>query len=362
MRFVIFFCLISLTSSELRAGGGFPNATVAVYEFRGEVKEKPDIGKEIAAIFAYDIWGWFRNRDKNKHRSEFGNARIDRKWNSRLPPDDGLLAKIKSDVKDSADVVVWGDIHEITQGKVLGGASLLFIDNPNSHLHFVWSIPLIRNGTVEFIKVDFPKKYYSFAALRINEDFINQYEKAGGSDIVRTGECSGKIIPNFGPAYRDYSDGNCERVQNYYCVIGNRKLCIKGWKYQPIIVDSPIGTFAGGVLRLLRSDWQGAIEALDKMLEDINRDEEQKSFLPKDVQIDTTLHILRAKSELGLDATPEVMNVLKMAPSSPTVIKYIAMHYIGRCFSNVVRLRRAGCSKNDKERFRNLIRSRVRCL
>ena len=271
-------------------------------------------------------------------------------FNTRLPPDENLVEAIRSDAKiieKRVDVLIWGDIHEIVDDEVLGSANLQFIRRLGSNLHFTWSVPTSRNGKLIRVEAEFPQLYYHFSVIKFSQKFVKSYKDTGV--VVTMGKGSGKVIENFGPAYREYREGDYERVYN--------DRGVKGWRYTPVITENPpgIGEFTGGVIRLLRSDWQGAIATLQGMLSEQNLDGDRKLVLPAEVQIDATLHIIRAKSELGLDASPEIGRALKLAPLSTSVIKYTAMHYIARCFSARASLRRSGCSEDDRERLRKLI-------
>src|SRR5262249_45638310 len=81
--------------------------------------------------------------------------------------------------------------------------------------------------------------------------------------------------------------------------------------------------FLAGIIRIYRADWQGAIDMFNLVL----RNERP----PTALKIDSTLFIIRAKSELGLDASEQIKTLDGFGPLSQRAVRYVTMYYPAQC-------------------------------
>ena len=211
----------------------------------------------------------------------------------------------------------------------------------------VWAVRFEDEiGNQGIVQVDLPQRAYSFHALVLPAAFVTKY-KALTSLPVTSGKGSGTLLTNFGSEW--YRLANEED----YVKIKDQRGSI-GWVHLPEIGShrSEIVDFVGGLLRMFRGDWEGAIELFSSVT--------ANTRTPTNLQIDSYLLLIRAKTELGIDPMSDIEAVEKLGPGSRTVAQYIAMHYISRCYAKRMSRRisttpRVTCRSTDREALSQLV-------
>src|SRR5262249_30886666 len=146
-------------------------------------------------------------------------------------------------------------------------------------------------------------------------EFVRKYSRPDALEI-RSAKGGGRVVGHLGMIYRRIAN------QGDYALVASGGH--RGWVYLPQIgAHRPeIIDFAAGIMRVYRTDWQGAIDVFKKVL--------GGGSAPTSIRIDSLLYVIRAKSELAQEADDETRAALALAPASRRAAQYAAMHRIAR--------------------------------
>lgn len=152
----------------------------------------------------------------------------------------------------NAQVVLWGDVFPI--GKTaLVTAYLTLADYFDFHKtkNELWSLTISHADKHSKITADVPQRHYEFELLSLPIDFVERYSTPSAIPIMKSQD-GGKRLGYLGTVYR-----HCGSNGEYACVASEGN---KGWVYLPQLGEQKpeIVDFIGGIVRVYRSDWQGA--------------------------------------------------------------------------------------------------------
>jgi hypothetical protein len=110
-----------------------------------------------------------------------------------------------------------------------------------------------------------------------------------------------------------------------------------GWAYLPDLSgEHEVVNFVGGVIRLLRQDYSGAIG----LLQDVH-----KSSSNETLKIDSLLLQALAKIKMGMDAGPQIDAALELNPYLQTTIKYKIVSLVAKIKGGSAPARRVAVSE-----------------
>jgi hypothetical protein len=290
-----------------------------------------DLGRSVGTILALQFWQTLVKEPPRGKKRDLGDGSV--YWVGRQVPirSHDHAARLAEAIDVTAQFAFWGHVHTLDDGAF----ATPYLTLPDYHdfrstRNETWTLALPPRPTPATISVDVPQRVYAFRPVLMPAAFVRRYSVPDALEM-RTGKGSGTVLGRLGVRFdRIESDGEYAKVHS------NGKI---GWVYLPQIgVHKPeIVDFLGGIMRIYRTDWEGAITLFGNVLRNRNA--------PTTLRIDTYLYIIRAKSEIGESADAEIAEVLKLAPASKEAVQYVAMHYLARC---VVRDAPA-CKPADRE-------------
>lgn len=279
----------------------------------------PELGRSVATILALQFWQTLRKEPpRNPNKLYFGDGSV--YWLGRRVALDShqTAARMAQALDVTAQHVFWGQVHEF-ENTALITSYLTLPDYPDfrARRNEVWTIAPRPNDPAFTLSVDIPQRAYAFEPIVLPTEFVKKYSTPGALEMTAQ-KGGGARLGTLGVRFdRIESDGP------YAKVYSNRKT---GWvhlpqigRHQPEIID-----FIAGIMRIYRTDWQGAMELLGKVV--------RNERAPTAIRIDSYLYMIRAKSELGLPADAEAEAVLALASASRRAVQYVAMHYVARCY------------------------------
>jgi hypothetical protein len=291
-----------------------------------------ELGRSVGTILTLQFWQTLQKIPPGGSKRDLGDGSV--YWVGRqLPiPDHETAARLAQAIDVTAQQVVWGHVHSFGQN-ALATSYLTLPDYADFRpvRNEVWALRLQQPGQSVTLTVDVPQRFYAFEPVVLASEFVSKYS-APDALVMRSGKKdSGAILGPIGARFdRIQSDGD------YAQVLSNRKI---GWVYLPQIGSQKpeIVDFLGGIMRIYRTDWEGAIELFGNVL--------KSKSAPTALRIDSYLYIIRAKSEIRQPADTEVNEVLALAPASRQAAQYVGMYYLARCPSLTGR----GCRPVDRQ-------------
>lgn len=170
----------------------------------------------------------------------------------------------------------------------------------------------------------FPERSFEFKSVPLEGSDLDQYSAPGVLDVHR-GNSHGPIIGRTGGSFRALE----QDISSAHVVTRSG---LDGYLALPPF-QSRIGAivyFTGGVVRMLRTDWSGAIDLFAKSRGDL--------LLPTSLAIDADLMSAYCTEKLGTDGEALVNRALTVSRSSPRSNKYMVMVI----FSEIARRIRSG--------------------
>jgi hypothetical protein len=307
--------------------------TVAV-EIRGVFTpfSGPDaLGRSVGTILALQFWQTLVKEPPRGKKRDLGDGSV--YWIGRQVPigSHAAAARLAEAIDVTAQFTFWGHVHALDQG-ALATPYLTLPDYQDFRAgkSEVWTLTLPPGTVPSTIAVDIPQRFYAFQPVVLPEDFVRRYSAPDALEM-RSEKRDGRVLGRLGVRFdRIQSDGD------YAQVYSEGKT---GWvhlpqlgAHKPEIVD-----FIGGIMRVYRTDWEGAIALFGNVV--------ANKQAPAALRIDSYLYIIRARTEIGQPADAEISDVLKLAPASKEAVQYVAMHYLARCVA------RAGsrCDPADRQ-------------
>jgi len=294
----------------------------------------PELGRSVATILALQFWQTLRKQPPGQATpADFGDGSV--YWIGRpVPIETHQAASTFAQAIDvTAQHVLWGQVRAFDSGALVTTYfTLPDYRDFRTVRNEAWTLALRQGDRVATLVVDVPQRVYAFEPIVLPADFVAKYNSPGAIQMMSQkvgGQPLGPLGINF---VRIESDGE------YAKVYSNKKT---GWVYLPQIGrhKPELIDFAAGIMRVYRTDWQGAIDLFANVL--------KNESAPTNIRIDGLLYVIRAKSELGQTADDEVKRALALAPASRRVTQYAAMYYLARCYRAPVKA--ATCRPGDRE-------------
>lgn len=294
-----------------------------------------ELGRSVATILALQFWQTLRKQPPGQAKpADFGDGSV--YWIGRqVPVETHQKASTLAQAIDvTAQQVLWGQVHSFDNNGALATSYFTLPDYRDFRpiRNEAWTLTLRRGDRSATLSADVPQRVYAFEPIVLPADFVTKYSSPGAIQMMSQkggGQPLGPLGVNF---VRIESDGD------YAKVYSNKKT---GWVYLPQIGrhKPELIDFAAGIMRIYRTDWQGAIDLFGNVL--------KNETTPTNIRIDSTLYVIRAKSELGQSADDQVKQALALGPASRRVVQYVAMYYLARCYGTSPK--RAACQQSDMD-------------
>jgi hypothetical protein len=293
-----------------------------------------ELGRSVATILALQFWQTLRKQPPGQTTpADFGDGSV--YWIGRQVPVESHqnASTLAQAIDVTAQQVLWGQVHSFDNGALV--TSYFTLPDYRDFRPIrkeAWTLALRRGDRAATLTVDVPQRVYAFEPIVLPADFVAKYSTPGAIQMMSEkgrGRPLGPLGINF---VRIESDGE------YAKVYSNKRT---GWvylpqigKHKPALID-----FTAGIMRIYRTDWQGAIDLFASVLKNENA--------TTNIRIDSLLYVIRAKSELGQAADDEAKQALALGPASRRVVQYVAMYYLARCYPAPPK--RPNCRQGDTD-------------
>jgi len=160
-----------------------------------------------------------------------------------------------------------------------------------------------------------PRLRYEFAPIVLDSAVVESLVSPAGLPIV-SDKRSSRVLGEVGPRFSALQqDGAWTKIESGP---------VQGWIHLPQRSRhrSEIVDFAGGMIRLLRTDWAGAAQLLERVV--------ATPGAPHAVKVDAHLMLALAMSHLGGDRMGEIVKAYELNPYEVVTTKYECMEYVAR--------------------------------
>jgi hypothetical protein len=309
----------------------FGNAHADVDEIRLYIPafEGPDsLGKNVATILNLQIWRTLRREpDRDPQGEDFGRGMII--WGvSPLKVASHVTAEqAATEDNIAAQFVLWGETFAYGDG-VIGQAHLsipifsnyqregMVLDDYRDNYYEIWRLPIkIQQQSVTLI-VDIPNRRYEFSPIVLSKSIVEKYSLPSRLKMHREATVTSEVIGEVGEHYV-----GIEPRGHYQFVYSNGK---RGWVYLPDLAKerNEVVDFIGGVIRVYRADWRGAIEMMNRVIENHQT--------PNALKVDALLYKGRSLVEIGENSEDIFSQAYQLNPYSRRTVQYWVMSRISK--------------------------------
>ena len=301
LLFLIFLCILC----SIPRADAIDEITLYVPAFQG-----PDgLGHNVATILNLQIWQTFRRAPwpDNPEKLDFGKGLII--WdNTPLLSANHRSAEERAMAIDVlAQMVLWGKAYPYGDGVVV--QTYLSIPQYRDYREQTlerWTVEL-NNETVT---VDIPRRRHEMAPILLSRKVIERYTLPSALQLHSERE-GGEPIGYVGDTYVAL-----QLEPNVALVRSNG---IKGWVRLPVLAKTrtEVVDFVGGVIRIFRGDWLGAIQLMRRVLEN----DQTRSTL----KFDTYLYLAMAMEQRSMSARAIIEKARSLNPFSRAGVQYAVM-------------------------------------
>lgn len=300
----------------------FTPVNVFIPTFRSP-KGKEEVGLKTATLFGLQIW-----RTYSRHttaRSSFDNAHILFSSNTRPSTYAEVEALARKQTK-KPHVVLWGSASDYGNGIVVESNLLIRRREVKGGLGpEFWSVTIPTRKRSLTVSVDVPARQYEFAPIVLDPGLVSTLYEAtlrrSGTEIYELKSTGAVVIGDLrrGSVEALGHDGDWSRVR----IAANHRL---GWVYLPGLSKNPseVVDFCGGIVRILRKDWSGAVSLFQEVV--------NTSEAPTAIKVDSYLYMAAAYDRMDDPANSFAMvaKAYELNPYSKATTKYLYMSYLAR--------------------------------
>ncbi|HEV7682809.1 MAG TPA: hypothetical protein VGO68_11845 [Pyrinomonadaceae bacterium] len=322
MRKLIAVLLLFLPTLTLQAQD-FTPVEVLIPKFQSP-KREPEIGPLTASLLGFQIWRTYSTTTQGT--SSFDNADI--LYNSQSIATTYEEAEILAmSQPKKPNLVLWGKASQYGNGIVVEPNLLIRKDVGRYRLGTkIWIVKIFKGTKSYTVAVDVPSWQYEFAPIVLDPSILFQQENPNsfrpGVKIYRFKSVASEVIASVRESYiraiKHEGDWSQVKLENL-----NHQV---GWIYLPNLSKNPseVVNFCGGIIRILRKDWSGAITMFQDVLKTSN--------VPTAVKIDSYLYMAIAYDRIQDQAKSfsMVAEAYSLDPYSKTTTKYLYMSYLAQ--------------------------------
>jgi hypothetical protein len=297
------------------AGGVAPGSTAALVNpdqitvyapaFAG-----PDaLGRNVATILQLQLWHSFRRMPwpDNPENHDFGPAVI--VWDARtLPELDHASAEVAAGRADLlAQIVIWGRAYPYGGGvAVQANISLPSYQDFREARFERWRVEVAG----EEFEVDVPRRSFEVSSIVLDAGIVEKYSLPSALEL-HSARRGGEVLGSVGSEMR--------AIQFEPDLAYVRSGGVEGWVRLPELSRkrSELVEVAAGIVRVYRGDFDGAISAFSRVLDNPN------TRTP--LRIDALLYRGMAKERLGRSGRDDFLLAYDLSPFAQTTVRYLLM-------------------------------------
>ena len=263
------------------------------------------LGRNVATILNLQVWQTLRKAPTpNPANRNFGSGMV--LWDDRpLAASDHESAE-RAARNNTADLVLWGKASRYGSGVVVQA----FLTIPPSERPRAWEVTVQTPDGPAAIGVDLPRLRHQFRPLVLDPAIVDTYSTPDALNLYAT-PTAAQPIGVVGPEFTALEQGGrAARIRSGGTI---------GWVRLPALstTRSEVVDFVGGVIRILRSDWDGAAVLLRQVL--------GNGQAPTGLKLDAHLLLAVALERGGGDGSEELRRAYALNPYDRPTVSYVIM-------------------------------------
>jgi hypothetical protein len=255
------------------------------------------LGDNVATVLNLKIWRTLR-------RQPIGGKVI---WTANPLPNNSYEEAERCARNAGAQMILWGDVISFGE-KVLVQSffSIPEYDDLRKEYAEDWHVIVSASDGPIDLGVSLPRRRYEFSSIILDRDLVNRYTLPSALKLYSTK--GGNI--QTGEVGNSFTAGQHEGDYTY--VVPD--VGAPGWIYLPkLSSEVEIVNFAGGLMRLFRGDYPGAIELLQKTSD---------TTAATSLKIDALLIQAIAKAKQNQDPIPTIDAAAELNPHLQVSVKF----------------------------------------
>lgn len=276
--------------------------------------EGPDaLGLNVATVLNLKLFSTLRKAPwPNPKKLSFGDGKI--VWDPEPMRESSHESALEAARSSSfpTQLVMWGKAAQYADGVfVQAYLTLPVLDNRQGPRPEVWQLRFRDRSGETILETDIPGHRYTFEPIVLDNETVNLYSSPSALKIYRDKSLREEIGTLSGGYFKagEHSPDGEWLVEP-----------MKGWVPLPGLAQQSgeIVEFAGAVVRIFRSDWDGATDLLRKVL--------KYPSTPTAIRIDTLLYLGLAAEKQQRSGRKEIEQAYALNPLSQTSATYMIMN------------------------------------
>jgi hypothetical protein len=309
-RFVTSLCLAASLVTFSNADAQDDLVTLYIPAFSGP----PELGLNVATVLNLQIWRTLRKAHQGK---TFGRGLIiwdtDHLAGRSFEVADEMARRgldLSNQRRVYPQLVFWGQTQVFGAGVVVEAFLSIPPISGDGRIRDRWEVTIQKEPIDLIIDADLPERRYEFSPIVLKKELVKSYTKPTALPIYASREAT-TPIGNVGAKFEAR-----EQHDEWVRLESDGK---DGWVPLPNLAKerNELVDFVGGVIRIFRSDWNGAITLFEKVV--------KNARAPTALKIDALLYQVMAKSKAGQDPTASLKKALDLSPLRRTTIVYSVM-------------------------------------
>lgn len=299
--------------------GGTASAADEVSVFVPYLKGPAGLSASVTTVLGIQVWQTLRQVDSSTPRKDFGRGTV-KSFAVKPPPESHQVAEaLARDARVLSQMILWGTLQEYGGGVIVQAFLSIPEYSPLNESRYAdfrtkheeeWVIRIpVKDGEAVF-RVDLPRRRFAFEPIVVPRQVIENYSKLGSLALYDP-KNPAKPIGSVGNAFVALEQrGDLALV---------RSGKVTGLVRLPHISKnrSEIVEFVGGLIRVFRGDWVGAIELFALVLKNTQS--------ATDLRIDSHLYMAMAHSKLGRPGHVEIAHAFELNPYLDRTATYAVM-------------------------------------
>ena len=271
-----------------------------------------DLGLKVATVLNLQIWQTLRASIDTNQNINFGKGKV--LWSADPLQEASHIFAEHAALHFNSHFTLWGKAWEYGDGVVV--QAYLSIPQPITGSPGmgppIWSIALLTSRGLKSIAVGIPRRRYEFAPIVLRSAIVKQFREPIGMPLISN---TGKKVGEIG---LQYEAKRHEKDRAWVESDGKA-----GWLLIPALSDSrtEIVDFVGGLIRILRTDRDGALSLLDSVV--------TNEHAPAALRSDALLISAAAMEMNGRSGRSLIQKAALLSPQSWVVAAYSLMSSLG---------------------------------
>jgi hypothetical protein len=227
----------------------------------------------------------------------------------------------------ASQFVLWGETFAYGNG-VIGQAHLsipifsdyqregMVLDDYRVNNYEIWKLNVKTPQQPVNLVVDIPNRRYEFSPIVLSRSIVEKYSLPSRLKMHRDPTVASEVIGEVGDSYV-----GIEPRGHYQLVYSNGK---RGWVYLPDLAKerNEVVDFIGGVIRVYRADWHGAIDLMNRVI--------NNSQTPNALKVDALLYKGHSQVETGENSEDTFRHAYKLNPYNRRTVEYWMMSRLSK--------------------------------